>query len=163
MMAMAMMSWLFAIPLLGAMTGLRSMTPMAVLCWFAYRHHLPIHHSWAFWCANPISVGVFTVLAIGEFIGDKLPMTPSRISAFPLVGRVCFGGLVGAICATGLHGAAFEGVILGAIGAVFGAFLGFHFRQWLTKTKGLPDLPIALAEDVFAVGVSIIAMGIVTG
>ena len=41
-MAMAMMTWLIAIPLLGVVTGMRSLTAMAVLCWFAYRGDLPL-------------------------------------------------------------------------------------------------------------------------
>ena len=59
------MSWMVAIPVLGFATGLRTMTPMAVLCWFAYFHHLPVRESWAFWAANLITAIVFSVLAVG--------------------------------------------------------------------------------------------------
>jgi uncharacterized membrane protein len=158
-----MMAWMIAIPLLGAMTGLRSMMPMAILCWFAYLHHVPIHHSWAFWVPNPITVGVFSVLAVGELIGDKLPMTPARTALGPLIARLAFGGLVGAICATGLKGAPIEGILLGVFGAALGTYLGYHVRIWLTGTKGLPDLPVALGEDILTITVSVLAMGIVTG
>src|SRR6185312_11380030 len=48
-MAIAMMSWLLAIPLLGFTTGLRSLTPMAVLCWYAYLEYLPVSGTWAEW------------------------------------------------------------------------------------------------------------------
>jgi uncharacterized membrane protein len=48
-MAMEMIAWLIALPVLGAVTGLRTMTPMAVLCWFAYAGHLPVDDTWAFW------------------------------------------------------------------------------------------------------------------
>jgi uncharacterized membrane protein len=161
--AIAVLAWMVAIPLLGAMTGLRSMTPMALLCFFAYRNHLPVHNTWAFWCANPISVIVFAVLAVGELIGDKLPQTPSRLSILPLTARICFGGLIGAIAATGLHGSALEGILLGVFGAVAGAFFGYHLRHWLTMTEGWPKLPVALAEDAIAIVLSVLAMGIVTG
>jgi uncharacterized membrane protein len=161
--AIAVLAWIVAVPLLGAMTGLRSMTPMALLCWFAYKHHLPVHYTWAFWCANPISVGVFGVLAVGELIGDKLPQTPNRTSPLPLIARICFGGLIGAIAATGLHGSAIEGILLGVFGAIAGSFLGFHIRHWLTVTEGWPKLPVALAEDAIAIVFSLFAMGIVTG
>lgn len=162
-MAMAIMSWMIGIPVLGAMTGLRTMTPMAILCWFAYLHHLPIHHSWAFWVANPITVGVFTLLALGELVGDKLPQTPSRLDIGPLAARVVFGGLVGAIAATGLHGSALEGIMLGAIGALGGAFIGYHVRAGIKHHHNTPDLPLAIAEDIIAIGLSVLAMGIVTG
>ena len=51
-MVIAMMSWLLAIPLLGAATGLRSLTPMAVLCWFAYLGYLPVGGTWAGWTTS---------------------------------------------------------------------------------------------------------------
>ena len=162
-MAMAMMSWMLAIPVLGFATGLRTMTPMAVLCWFAYLHHLPVHASWASWTTRLVTAVIFTVLAAGELIGDKLPSTPSRITAFPLLARVCFGGLVGAIAATGLHGSAVEGVLLGSLAALAGSFLGYHLRAGLTRNLNWPDLPVAMAEDLLAIAASVLAMGIVTG
>ena len=162
-MALAILGWLVAIPLLGGMTGLRSMTPMAVVCWFAYLGYLPVHHDWAFWTAKLVTAVIFTVLATGELIVDKLPQTPNRTSAFALGARVVFGGLVGAIAATSMHGALLEGVILGSISAVAGAFLGFHLRQHLVRDRDLKDLPVALVEDALAIGLSMLAMGIVTG
>src|SRR5450631_2346385 len=111
-MALTVMTWLFAFPLLGFATGLRTMTPIAVLCWFAYFKYLPLQGTWGYWAATLISACVFTVFAVGEWIGDKLPQTPNRTDPFPLTARLIFGGLVGALSATGVHGPALEGVIL---------------------------------------------------
>ena len=162
-MAIALLAWLIAIPLLGGLTGLRTMMPITVLCWFSWLGHLDVHGSWAGWTGSGISVAVFTVLAAGELIGDKLPKTPARTSAFPLMARIVFGGLVGAIAATGLSGSAIEGALLGALSAVAGAFLGFHVRQWLVKEQGCRDLWIAVGEDAICILLAILAMGIVTG
>ncbi|WP_263382764.1 DUF4126 family protein [Granulicella arctica] len=162
-MAIAMLAWLVAIPLLGFATGLRTMTPIAVVCWFAYLGYLPIHRGWAFWTAHVAAVIVFTVFAVGEYIGDKLPNTPNRTAAFPLIARLSFGGLVGAIAATALKGSVIEGVILGALGALFGTFAGYHLRRDLVTRTGWPDWVVAVSEDVFAVVLSVFAMGIVTG
>lgn len=162
-MAIALLAWLVAIPLLGGLTGLRTMTPIAVLCWFSWLGHLDVYGTWASWTNSAISVAVFTVLAIGELIGDKLPNTPARTSAFPLIARIIFGGLVGAIAATGLAGSATEGAVLGAISAVVGAFLGFHIRQWLVKEQGCRDWWIAAGEDALTIMLAVLAMGIVTG
>lgn len=162
-MSMAILAWLIAIPVFGAMTGLRSMTPMAVLCFFAWRGHLDVSGTWAFWTAKPVTALVFAILAFGEYIGDKLPKTPNRTAPFPLVARIAFGALVGAIAATGLQGSAIEGGFLAAISALAGTFISFHLRQMLTKEKSLPDLPIAIAEDILAIGLSFLAAGIVTG
>ncbi len=160
---MAVMSWLVAIPLLGICTGARSMTPIALICWYAHLGYLPVQGTWAFWAASSISVGIFTVLAIGEYIGDKLPRTPSRISAFPLIGRITFGGLVGAIVATALMGSIIEGALLGIIGALIGSFGGYHLRRLAVERTGWPDLRVALIEDGLTLFFAFFALGIITG
>ncbi len=162
-MAMALMSWMIAIPILGLCTGLRTMTPIALICWYAWAGYLPVHSTWAFWIAKPVTVGIFTLLALGEYIGDKLPSTPSRVSAFPLIARVAFGGLAGALVATGLKGSAVEGILLGVLGAVVGAFGGYHIRRHLVQVSGWPDLRAALLEDAITLVLSFFALGIVTG
>jgi uncharacterized membrane protein len=160
-MAIAMISWMLAIPLLGLTTGLRSMTPMAVACWFAYLGHLPVQGTWAFWIAHPVAVGIFTLFALGEIVGDKLPQTPSRISPFPLGTRLVFGGLIGSIAATAMRGPGLEGVLLGVAGAALGAFAGFMVRRDLAEKIG-SDWPVAVAEDIFAVSCAVFAMHVVT-
>ncbi len=157
------MSWMLAIPVLGLCTGLRTMTPIALICWYAHLGYLPLQGTWAFWAASPIAVGVFTLLAIGEYIGDKLSGTPSRISPFPLIARLSFGGLVGALIATGLKGSAVEGILLGLIGAALGAFGGYHIRHHLVKHNGWPDMRVALIEDGVTLLLSFFALGIATG
>jgi uncharacterized membrane protein len=162
-MAMAMITWLIAIPLLGLVTGLRTMTPMAVLCWFAYAGHLPLGGTWAFWVAKPATAIIFTVLAVGEFIADKLPKTPNRTSPGPLIARLVFGGLVGAIVAVGLDGSGFEAVFLGVAGALVGTFAGFLVRRAIVAQLGCKDWPVALAEDFSAIVCAVLAMGVITG
>ncbi len=162
-MAMAVLSWILAVPLLGLCTGFRAMTPIALICWYAHLGYLPVQGTWAFWVANSITVGIFTLLAIGEYIGDKLPKTPSRIAPFPLISRLGFGGLVGALVATGLKGSISEGILLGVIGAALGSFGGYHVRNRLVKAQGWPDLHVALVEDALTLGLSFIALAIVTG
>ena len=152
------MPWTIAIPMLGFANGLRTLTPIAVVCWFAYTGHLHVQGTWAFWEANLVSAILFTVLALGEYIGDKLPQTPNRTSAGPLTARTVFGGLVGAIVATSLHVSLVAGIALGAIFAIAGAFLGFHLRRYLTQTLKLPDFPVALAEDAATVGICVLAL-----
>ena len=161
-MAIAMMSWMLAIPLLGLATGLRSMTPMAVLCWFAYLGYLPLEGTWASWTARVASVAIFTALAVGELIVDKLPRTPNRIAPGPLLARLVFGGLAGSIAATAMDGPGLEGVLLGLIGAALGAFAGFMIRRDVVESVGCPDWPVALAEDILTILSALFAMHVVT-
>jgi uncharacterized membrane protein len=140
---------------LGFANGLRTLTPVAVLCWGAHLHWFSLAHTPFSFLAHPISLIVFTVLAVGELIGDKLPKTPARIAAFPLLGRLVFGAGSGAALAA-IGGAALVlGGVMGAVGAVVGAYTGYFVRRALTTRAGLPDLPVALLEDVVAVGASL--------
>ncbi|WP_353064613.1 DUF4126 family protein [Tunturibacter psychrotolerans] len=162
-MAMQMMTWLFAIPLLGLVTGMRTMTAMAVLCWFAYAGHLSVDDNWAAWSGKLITAIIFSMLAIGEYIADKLPKTPNRTAPFPLVARLVVAGLIGAITAAGLNGSGMEGVILCVAGALVGTFASFLIRREIVARRGGKDWPVALIEDVSAVFCAVLAMGIVTG
>jgi uncharacterized membrane protein len=162
-MTLQILAWLVAIPVLGFMTGARTMMPMAICCLFAYRHHLWLYDTWAFWMMKPITFYVFVACAVGEVIGDKLPMTPNRTAPALLISRVAFGGLVGALAATGLEGSAPEGIFLGAVSALLGTFLTYHLRHWLTHQQGIKDLWVAIAEDCIVLGSSILALGIITG
>ena len=158
-----MMAWWIAVVLLGGANGLRSFTPIAVLCWFAFSGHLQVQGTWANWTAHLITAIVLTVFAVGELVGDKLPQTPSRTAPFPLGARIVFGGLVGAIVATCLHEPIIAGILPGSVCAIAGTFLGFWLRRWLTAERKLPDLPVALAEDAVTILLSIFAMRIVAG
>jgi uncharacterized membrane protein len=162
-MAMAILTWLIAIPLLGVVTGMRSMTAMAVLCWFAYRGDLPLDGTWAAWAGKLATAIIFTVLAFAEFVVDKLPKTPNRTAPGPLLVRIVIGGLVGAIVAAGLEGSGVEAVILGVGGALIGAFGGFLIRREVVLRLGVKDWPVALVEDVSAILFAVLAMGVVTG
>jgi hypothetical protein len=44
------------------------------------------------------------------------------------------------------------GALLGAASAVTGAFIGYHWRVNTVEDTGLPDLPVALAEDAVVIG-----------
>jgi uncharacterized membrane protein len=162
-MAMAIMTWLIAIPLLGMVTGMRSMTAMAVLCWFAYRGDLSLDGTWASWAAKLVTAIIFTVLALAELVADKLPKTPNRTAVGPLLVRVVVGGLVGAIVAAGLNGSEFEGCILGVGGALVGTFGGFLVRREVVLRLKSKDWKAALVEDASAILLAVLAMGVVTG
>jgi uncharacterized membrane protein len=162
-MVMAVMAWVIAIPLLGLVTGLRTFTPMAILCWFAYFGHLPINDDWTAWVPKLSTAIVFSVLAIGELIGDKLPQIPGRTSLGPMLGRLGFGGLAGAIVAAGLDGSVVEGVVLAMAGALIGTFGGYLIRRDVVQHLQCKDWYVALAEDAIAICCAIFAMGIVTG
>lgn len=162
-MAMEVIAWLIALPLLGTVAGLRTMTPIAILCWFAYLGKLPLDGGWDAWAAKLPAAIIFTVLAVGELIADKYPWIPARVSLGPAITRLLIGGLIGAIVADGLNGPGLEGVILGVLGAMVGTYGGFLVRRDLVQKLGFKDWQIALLEDLFAITSAVLAMGVVTG
>jgi uncharacterized membrane protein len=138
--------------LIGCVCGLRSMTAPAVVAWGAHMGWLHLDGSWLAWVANKISLVVFSLLAIGELIADKLPFIPARTQPGPLGARIVFGAICGAaLCLSG-GASLLLGAILGGLGAIAGAFAGYHYRLCLSRGATLPDLLIALLEDVVAVG-----------
>ncbi len=161
-MTLEVLTWLIAIPLLGLITGMRTMTPMAILCWFAWRGLLPVD-PWASWAAKlPVAI-LFTLLAALEYYADKRGLAPRPTRPLVLAARFFLGGLVGGIIATSLDAPGLEGVILGVLGALLGAFLAYQLRHQLTRKLGCKVWHITLSEDIFAIALAILCMGIVTG
>jgi uncharacterized membrane protein len=138
--------------LIGVVCGLRSLTGPALVVWGAHFGWLKLTGSHLAFLANPLSLVIFTVLAVFELIGDKTPKIPRRTTPGPLIWRILMGGLCGA--AFGIAGEASVTVscILGALGAVAGAFAGYQARHAAAAEGRLPDLPVALLEDLIAIG-----------
>src|SRR5438309_1110559 len=65
----------------GFATGLRTFTPLALICWVAVWGWIPLGSSRLAFLGTEIGAMIVSVLAAVELIADKLPMTPSRISA----------------------------------------------------------------------------------
>jgi uncharacterized membrane protein len=138
--------------LIGVVCGLRSMTGPALVCWGAHLGWLALAGSAMGWMTHPVSLIVFSVFAVGEIVADKLPKTPNRTSPGPLIARIVFGAICGAALAIAGHVSLGFGVAAGPIGALIGAFGGFQVRRALTSGGRIPDLPVALLEDLIAVG-----------
>ena len=137
--------------LFGVVSGFRSLTPAAVLAW-AVQGRPELQNSPLAFMSGSTAAYAFTGLALVELITDKLPFTPSRLTAVPLTARILLGGLCGATVATVGGSALFVGAVIGAIGGLAGAFLGYHVRRNLTAAKKTSDLVVALAEDVLTIG-----------
>lgn len=137
---------------IGVIAGLRSLTAPAAVAWAAHLNWLDLHGSRLSFLGSSVTVGIVTLLAIGELIADKLPATPSRTSAVPLIARIVTGGLCGAaICAAGGATVGVGGG-LGAVGGVVGAYGGYFARHGLVMNAKLPDRMVAVAEDLIAIG-----------
>jgi uncharacterized membrane protein len=128
------------------------MTAPAVVAWAAHRHWLNLVNSPLAFMGSTAAVAVFTLLALGELIIDKLPSTPNRTKLPGLIGRSVLGGLSGAAVAASGEQSIAIGVVLGVAGAIAGAFTGFQVRQRLVRALKVQDFVIALFEDTLAIG-----------
>ena len=138
--------------LIGVIAGLRTMTAPAAVAWAANQHWLNLQNSPLALMGSTAAVAVFTVLALGELIVDKLPSTPNRTKLPGLIGRSVLGGLSGAaVAASGAQPIAL-GAVLGVAGAIAGAFAGYEVRKRLVRAFKVPDFVIALFEDAVAIG-----------
>jgi uncharacterized membrane protein len=137
--------------LIGVVVGLRSMTAPAAVSWAARLGWIHLENTWLAFLGFSATPYILTVLAVGELIADKLPKTPSRKSAIGFSGRILSGALCGA--ALGASAGSFAGgLVAGVLGAIAGTLGGYEFRVRLVKATGGKDLPIALVEDVIAIG-----------
>ncbi|MFY9674900.1 MAG: DUF4126 family protein, partial [Terriglobales bacterium] len=86
--------------LLGCVDGLRSLTPPALVCWAAHFGWLHFAGTRLAFINHRSTLIVFTALALGELIADKLPSTPARTAPLGLSARIAFGGASGLALAT---------------------------------------------------------------
>ena len=137
--------------LIGVVAGLRSLTAPAVVSWGARVGWLHLENTSLAFLGAPITPYILSLLAIGELIADKLPKTPSRKAPVGFAARVVTGALCGA--ALGAPSQALVGGLLaGVIGAVAGTLGGYEARSRLVRAIGGKDFPIAILEDVVAIG-----------
>jgi uncharacterized membrane protein len=136
--------------LIGVVVGLRSTTAPAAVSWAARLGWLHLENTWLAFLGFAATPYIFTVLAIGELIADKLPKTPSRKAPVGFSARIVSGALCGAAIGAS-NQALMGGLLAGVLGAVAGTFGGYEFRSRLVRAIGGSDLPIALLEDAIAI------------
>ena len=135
------------------MAGLRSLTAPAVVAWGAHLGWLNLHDSPLTFMGSTTAVAIFSLFAIGELIADKLPMMSKRTAPAPLMARIITGALCGACLCAATGKSLLAGTLLGGIGGVIGAFLGYNVRRRLDLH--IKDLVAAVCEDVVAVGLAL--------
>jgi uncharacterized membrane protein len=135
---------------IGAVAGLRTLAAPAVLAWAAKRRWIRLADSPFATIISAKASKRITDLAISELIADKLPFTPSRLKPGPFAARIVSGAVCGATIYGVVEQPLKEGAVLGGLGAIAGAFAGYHMRKRLSRN--LPDLGVAVLEDVVAIG-----------
>lgn len=144
------MNYVFLLALgIGIVAGLRSLTAPAVVAWGAHLSWLNLQGSPLAFMGSTMAVAVLSAVAVGELIADKLPMTPNRTALVPLVARIVTGGLCGACVCAAAGKSLLAGALLGGMGGIVGAFLGYSIRRRFDLH--IKDLAVALCEDGIAI------------
>ena len=135
--------------LIGIVAGLRTFTAPTAISWAAWSGRLALEGSWLAFLGYSWTPWIFTLLALGEFVGDQLPSTPSRTVPMQFGARLVSGAICGAAIGSP-HNAMLGGLLAGVVGAVIGTLGGHAFRRslaaWFKK-----DPPAAFIEDAIAV------------
>nr|WP_211109035.1 DUF4126 family protein [Azospirillum baldaniorum] len=142
--------------LIGAVSGSRTLLAPAAVSWAAYGGWLDLSGSWLFFLGHPVSPWVFTAMAVGELVTDKLPGTPSRKRPFPFASRIVGGAVAGAAIGANA-GAWVPGLFVGGLGAVAGTLLFYEARRRMAAAFGR-DRPAALIEDAVALTVALLVV-----
>ena len=140
---------------IGVVAGLRSLMAPAVISWAAHLGWLHLPGTSLGFMGSKAAVVIFSLLAIGELIGDKLPRVPKRTAAGPLLARIVTGGLSAACLCASANQSLGIGAGLGAVGAVIGAFGGYRTRKRLVTQLNVPDLVVAAIEDIVAISLAL--------
>lgn len=134
--------------LIGVIAGMRSMSGPALVSHRLAGSQSPLLVDSIFRIlTRPHVATLLKLFAFGEMIVDKLPITPARIAAGPLFGRIVLGAFSGAAFYTAQGRKGHTGAILGGLGALGGAYGFYGLRRWLGQRWRTPDLLLGLAED----------------
>jgi uncharacterized membrane protein len=137
---------------IGIVAGLRTFTAPAAISWAAWSGRLALEGSWFAVFGYTWTPWIFTLLALGEFVGDQLPSTPSRTVPMQFGARLLSGAICGAAIGSSQE-ATLSGLLLGLVGAVIGTLGGHAFRLRLAAAFK-KDPPAAFIEDAIAIGVA---------
>ena len=141
---------------IGFVAGLRSLTAPAVVAWASHWGWLNLSNSPLAFMGSIWAVAIFTLAAAGEFVGDLLPVTPPRTAALGLTARILMGMLTGACLGIAGNASPWLAAAVGAIGAIAGAFGGYHARVGLVRALHARDFAIAAPEDLVAIGLGLL-------
>jgi uncharacterized membrane protein len=140
---------------IGLLTGLRSLTPLAVASMAEQRGLLPSDGVLAPLAKPAVAAGIMA-LALGELAGDKMKSAPDRTIPPGLAARLVTGALAGAAVAP--RGRRAEGAALAVLGAMIGAYVGFEMRMAALKRYG--QTRTGLVEDALTVAGSMAVVGL---
>lgn len=134
--------------LMGAVAGMRAMTPLATITNAACNGTLPRNNGAPPLMSNRLASSGAKLLAAGELAGDKMDDAPDRIVPAGMLARVITGAIVGMALAPREQRPL--AAVLGAGAAVGMAYVTFNLRVRAMRRFG--QKATGAVEDAIAVG-----------
>ena len=142
---------------LGILAGMRSMAAPAMTSRLLSGHHTKaLEHTPLNFMQNSVTANILSTMALSEFVGDKVPSAPDRISPPGLIGRGISGMLAGASIYKASGGNWYAGAALGGVTAIAATFGSFYLRKYVAKQAHLIDPLIGSIEDSLVLGTGLI-------
>ena len=139
---------------LGFASGLRALTPAAVVAWAAHFGWINLSNTPLAFMGSIVAAVICLLLAVFELVTDLLPSTGKRTAPVQLIARILMGGLCGACVCAAASQSILIGAILGGIAAIIGAFAGYHVRRSLVASLNIKDVFVAVTEDLVTIGLA---------
>lgn len=147
---MTLLSTLTRCAALGAGTGIRTATPLALLSYAASKGEVRVPAFLPFSLLDRFPATLLLATsAVGEAAADATLPLPARTTPGPLVGRMAIGALIGVVLCADEGQPIALGAGMGAISAAWGSFAATGGRGLLVES-GVPDIVASLLEDVEA-------------
>jgi uncharacterized membrane protein len=132
---------------LGALSGVRSLTPTAVVAReLGSRRRLFRSRREGSWLRGALKAG-----ALAEMLLDQAPNAPDRTSGSGLAGRVAFGAILGAVVA---EESRLLGALAGGASAWAATWVSFRLRSLASRRGKVLGAIGGMVEDAFVVGAS---------
>jgi uncharacterized membrane protein len=143
---------------IGVVAGLRTFTAPAVVCWAAHLGWINLSGSPLAFMGSAWALGLFSILALLEYVGDQLPSAPARTAPMLLGARLVTGTLSGACLGIAGGASMLAGAISAAVGVFVGTFGGYRARTGLVRSLSVKDIFVAIPEDLVAIGLGFLAV-----
>ena len=137
---------------IGIVSGLRAFTGPAAVAWAAHLGWITLSGTALAFMGSTWALVILTILAVIEYVTDQLPSTPARTVPVQLGARLVMGMLAGACLAMAGGASLWLGAICAALGVLVGTFGGYRARTGLVKSLKVPDIAVAIPEDLIAIG-----------
>jgi len=144
---------------LGFMSGMRSFSGItAASIMLAGHPSKKLKQSGLRYVQLPAVRNTLVTLALGEFVGDKLPAAPNRTEAAGLSGRVAFGTLTGLVIAKANNQNLLKSALIAGSCALAATFVSFYLRKAAADAKLLPDFSLGAIEDILVLTTAVVVI-----